>query len=160
MTPQQQFRQQYRTRNVLFAIRGVLAFVAFTEISGAARCLLPFPLPDDRELGQSYVRAKVFNRLEDLGEAEHRTFCHLYGLYSLLNGLIVLHLAVYVHYRPFVSLTLCALVAKLIFFLGHSPLGFGTIGGAPNLVFPIVTCLVSIVVAAAVPFVTARPHFE
>ena len=153
-------------RNALFAIRGVLTFVAFTEIAAATRCLLPVDLPDDRERGGlTYIRAKVFNGLtlphglatDDQPPIE-RVLGHLFGLYSMLNGLVLLHLAIYVHYRPLVSLALISLTTKLFFYLSQAWLG--TIVGAPNLVFPVVTCIVSMAVTTAVPFVTGRPHFD
>jgi len=151
-------------RNALFAIRGVLAFVAFTEVSTSVRCLLPFGT-DERELGQGYVRAKVFNQLhlpQDSQSAQviERTFSHVFGLYCLLNGLILFHLAVYIHKRPLTYLAVAALCAKLLFFAAHSPLGYGTITGAPNLVFPTISAAVSLVAAICVPIVTARPHYD
>ena len=140
-------------KNGLFAVRGVLTFVAFTEFITSARCLLP-SIPED----QTYVQSKVFN-LVDLhpDPVVERALCHVYGLYSLLNGLIILHLSVFIHYRPFIGLAIITLTLKLLFFLLQS-LWFGTISGAPNLVFPIVTCFVSILATLAVPFLTQKPH--
>ena len=67
------------------------------QVSTSVRCLLPFGT-DERELGQGYVRAKVFNQLhlpQDSQSAQviERTFSHVFGLYCLLNGLILFHLA-------------------------------------------------------------------
>ena len=124
------------------------------------RCLSPLTLPDARQLGQSYVRAKVFNQLDLDSPAAERAFSHLFGLYTLLNGLVLFHLAVFIHKRPLLYLAAAALAAKLLFFAAHSPLGFGSIAGAPNLVFPIVSAAVTLVAVACVPFVTERPHYD
>ena len=76
----------------VFAIRGLLSFVAFSEWTTALRCL--WPLAEE----QSYVNARLFGNIKLEAEAE-RTLCHTYGLFSALVGLIIIHAAVYAHYR-------------------------------------------------------------
>jgi hypothetical protein len=40
--------------------------------------------------------------LQDLDYSVERTLSHLYGLYCFINGLIIIHTAVFAHYRPLV----------------------------------------------------------
>ncbi len=46
----------------LFAIRGLLSFVAFTEFTTAARCLLPYTVAEETQ--QSYVQARLFSEVQ------------------------------------------------------------------------------------------------
>ena len=52
----------------LFAIRGLLSFVAFTELTNAGRCLLPIPyyadsnINSDLSSGSTYIQVQVFSR--------------------------------------------------------------------------------------------------
>ena len=106
--------------DVLFAIRGLLAFISFTEFTTSGRCFLPVILPEENG---TYVQTKIFSQVDlscrdgqqqqqqqhqqtfqassgeqEFSEAE-RIVSHTFGLYCLLNGLVVLHLAIYIHYR-------------------------------------------------------------
>ena len=96
----------------LFALRGLLAFVAFTEFITAARCLIP--LPDDTPQTASFVQAKVFS-LVPLDAASDRIVSHLFAYISLANALVLAHLAVFSHYRPLVSLSFSSLLLKVHF---------------------------------------------
>ena len=78
--------------DVLFAIRGLLSFIAFSEFTTALRCLVPVTEED------SYVNARLFGNIKLEAEAE-RTLCHTFGLFSALVGLIIIHAAVFAHYR-------------------------------------------------------------
>ena len=50
----------------LFAIRGLLSFVAFTELTNAGRCLLPIPyyadsnINSDLSSGSTYIQVQFF----------------------------------------------------------------------------------------------------
>ena len=91
----------------LFAIRGLLAFISFTEFTTSGRCFLPVNLPEENG---TYVQSKIFSEVDlsceeakkeggqSFSEPE-RIVSHTFGLYCLLNGLVVLHLAIYIHYR-------------------------------------------------------------
>ena len=102
--------------DVLFAIRGLLAFISFTEFTTSGRCFIPVNLPEENG---TYVQTKIFSEVslscdaaktleaggggsgggdQSFSEAE-RIVSHTFGLYCLLNGLVVLHLAIYIHYR-------------------------------------------------------------
>ena len=76
----------------LFAIRGILGFFSFQSGIEALRCL--WPLTEE----QSYVNARLFGNIKLEADAE-RTLCHTYGLFSALVCLIIIHAAVYAHYR-------------------------------------------------------------
>ena len=78
--------------DVLFAIRGVLSFIAFSEFTTALRCLVPVAEE------HSYVNARLFGNIKLEADAE-RTLCHTFGLFSALIGLIIIHAAVFAHYR-------------------------------------------------------------
>ena len=53
----------------LFAIRGLLSFVAFTELTNAGRCLLPIPyyadsnINSDLSSGSTYIQVQFFQDL-------------------------------------------------------------------------------------------------
>ena len=96
----------------LFALRGLLAFVAFTEFITAARCLLP--LPDDTPQTASFVQSKIFS-LVPLDHRSDRIISHLYAYISFANALVLSHLAVFSHYRPLVSLSFSSLLLKVRF---------------------------------------------
>ncbi len=131
------------TLDALSAVRGLLAFVSFTELVTAARCVLPF-LPTSPA---GNVVGRIFSLTDDGGQAA-RVLSLVYGLYCFLNGLIVLHLAVFAHYRPLASLGVAALCAKLILILTR----FKTID---DLIFELVSCLLALAAALAIPVLCA-----
>ena len=53
----------------LFAIRGLLSFVAFTELTNAGRCLLPIPyyadsnINSDLSSGSTYIQVQFFFKI-------------------------------------------------------------------------------------------------
>ena len=124
--------------DLIFAIRGLLSFVAFTEFTNAIRCF--WPLCEDRE--HSYVHAHLFSGIHLAVEAE-RTLCHAYGLFSGLVGLVIIHAAIFAHYRPLVSLALCAESLK-VFFLLIEAFIFGSVTIGQHLIFPVITGFVTI----------------
>ncbi|XP_059093990.1 uncharacterized protein LOC131889024 [Tigriopus californicus] len=133
--------------DVLFAVRGLLAFVAFTEWTNALRCVFFEP---------AYPLDKLFTGLEAPQPANPdliRVLAHLYALFSLLNGLILAHLAVYAHYRPLVSLALSSVVVKLVWLLAHIGI-WPTIRPSPELLFPVVSCGVTLTGVILVPWAT------
>jgi hypothetical protein len=141
--------------DLLFAIRGLLSFVAFTEFTTALRCLMPYTVAEESD--QSYVQARLFSEVK-LGLEAERTLCHTYGLLSALVGLVVVHAAVFSHYYPLVTLAVCALSLKVLFILAETFI-FGSIAAGQHLIFPLVAGLVSIVVSIALLFVTGDCSF-
>ena len=132
----------------VFACRGLLAFVAFTEFATACRCLLPgWALPNH---DQDFVREKLFPGAALRGESE-RLAAHLYGLVCLLTSLALLHLAVFVHHKPLASLASLVTFSKLVLVLGHA-FGYGTVPRDQNLVFPVLSTAFALAAATAVPF--------
>lgn len=142
--------------DLLFAIRGLLAFVSFTEFTNAGRCFLPH----GSELSNGYVRSRIFTGIEaELDPAIERTVSHLYGLYCFINGLIIIHTAIFAHYRPLVFLSLSALTLKLLFLLSEVII-FGSIAAKrSDLLFPFISCIVSLAATVAVPFCTGDSIF-
>jgi len=122
--------------DLIFAIRGLLSFVSFTEFTNAIRCFWPLVEAD---------RGYLWDIPELSVEAE-RTLCHAYGLFSGLVGLIIIHAAIFAHYRPLVSLALCAESLKLIFLLLEAFI-FGSVSTGQHLIFPVVTGFVTIFTA-------------
>ena len=155
----------------LFALRGLLAFVAFTEFITAARCLLP--LPDDTPQTASFVQSKIFS-LVPLDHRSDRIISHLYAYISFANALVLSHLAVFSHYRPLVSLsfsslslkvtcqharllhwfmnTFLLLLLQLIFIFSHVVL-FGTVRADHNLISPVLSSVAALVAVIFMPFV-------
>ena len=82
--------------DLLFAARGLLSFIAFTEFTASLRCLLPYTVAD--EVAQTYIQARLFSKIELTIDAE-RVLCHTYGLFCALAGVIVLYAAIYAHYK-------------------------------------------------------------
>ncbi len=114
----------YMAVDRLSALRGLLAFVAFTELTAFVRCFFAFA--GDDLLGLTYVGHRLFS-LPDLSPEARQVLSHSFGAWCLLNSLVLGHLAVFAHYRPLVSLAASAVTLKLGFLLVHS-FGFGYIG--------------------------------
>jgi len=97
----------------IFAIRGFLAFVAFMEFVNALRSLLPsvFTVPEE-----SFVRSKVFS-LVNLSDEAEPLVAQLFGFYSLLNSIVLLHTSFFCQLGPIVSLGLVTTSAKFTFFI-------------------------------------------
>eukprot|EP00096_Caligus_rogercresseyi_P002428 TRINITY_DN14557_c0_g1_i1.p1 TRINITY_DN14557_c0_g1~~TRINITY_DN14557_c0_g1_i1.p1 ORF type:complete len:165 (-),score=51.18 TRINITY_DN14557_c0_g1_i1:407-901(-) len=132
--------------NVLFAIRGLLAFVSFTEFTSAGRALLPL-----ESYGGSYVDSKLFKGLEP--SVQHsRTLSHLVALFYTLIGLILLCTSIYSHYKPLAFLSAAGLSLKLFFLLGEAFL-FGSILPDGNLIFPVLASVLALGASLAIPFV-------
>lgn len=142
--------------DLLFAIRGLLSFVAFTEFTNAGRCLLPVPYYSDNNINRdpssaaTYIQARLFDNI-NLEVASERVLSQVYGLYCALNALIIVHVAIFVHHRPLISLGFWALVLKFLFYITHA-FYFKTIRSLPNLMFPMVSCLVSVIATAFLPY--------
>ncbi len=102
--------------DLLFSLRGILAFVAFTELTTSARCFLE---------ADSYVSEKLLTLPEaDDDQTPQQQWkvvlSHSYGAWSLLNALVLLHLAIFTHYLPLASLAAAANATKIAFLLAHA----------------------------------------
>lgn len=145
----------------LWAIRGLLSFAAFTEFVAAVRCVLPVGLPAERDTGTTYVLDKVFSALPAISEHYKQAVVpldlvsHTYGLYCLLNALIIGHAAVFAHYLPLVCLCVCAIALKLAFLAVHS-IVIGSIAVDHKLIGPCVLGVASLLSALAIPWVTGN----
>lgn len=98
-----------------FAVRGLLAFLAFMELVNCFRSLLPslFTLPHERQT-ESFIQNKIFN-LVDLSSDTQLLIGTIFGFYSLINAIILIHVAVQLHHPHILSLSVCALVTKIAF---------------------------------------------
>ncbi len=115
--------------DALSAVRGLLAFVAFTELTSCVRCFfLPTP-PDQGQGGEgsgssssSYVSSSLFSLPSSGGHPQDWDciLSHSYGAWCLVNSLVLAHLAVFTHYLPIASLAVCALATKIAFLLFHA----------------------------------------
>ena len=132
--------------DLIFAIRGLLSFVAFTEFTCAIRCL--WPLGED-----SYIQEQLFSGIK-LAEAE-RTLCHTYGLFSALVGLVIVHAAIFAHHRPLVTLALSAESLKVTFLILEAFV-FGSVARGHQLIFPVVTGLVTVLASCGLLFLTSE----
>ncbi len=124
----------------LFAVRGVLAFVAFTELTACVRSL---------HEGVAGRQSALFTLRED-----SLALSHCYGFLCLQTALVLTHLAVCPHYRPLVSLSASALCLRLAFLLSHA-LVFGTVALDQVLIFPLVSLTVALLSTLLVPAITA-----
>ena len=136
--------------DVIFAIRGLLSFVAFTEFTNAVRCFCP--LYDDKT--KSHVYATLFSGIR-LDSDTERTLSHTYGLFSALIGLVIIHAAIFAHYRPLVTLASLSQLLKLIFLIFEAFI-FGTIASGQHLIFPIVCAVVSILATVLLLWLTSE----
>jgi len=137
----------------LFAIRGFLAFVAFMELVNAFRSLFPrfFTLPEER-LQESFIHKKIFSNAE-LTEDSELILSQLFGFYSLLNGIVISHAAVFVHYWPVISVCFAAVFSKTLFYLLQGI--YGTIPATSGLQVPlIIGCLTLFALGFLPHFVT------
>lgn len=149
--------------DVLFAIRGLLSFLSFTELTTAARAVLNLSeshfdanatsAASSDPLG-GYVSTKLFSLASPKldGDAD-AIVSHVFGAFCLLHGLVLLHLAVYTHFRPLVSLALSSTLIKLLLYAVHV-LWKGTVARDHHLIFPIVSSLFALAAIALVPFCT------
>jgi len=64
--------------------------------------------------------------------------------FSGLVGLVIIHSAIFAHYRPLVSLALCAESLKVLFLLIEAFI-FGSVSTGQHLIFPVVTGFVTII---------------
>ena len=48
----------------LFAIRGLLSFVAFTELTNAGRCLLPIPYYSDNNINSDLSSSSTYIQVQ------------------------------------------------------------------------------------------------
>ena len=135
--------------DVLSALRGLLSFVALTEFTNALRCFLRFD-PDSNSGSISYIQSKLFSGTL-LDDTSAKLVSDVFGLYCVLNGLVLIHLAIFSNYRPLMSLSACVLTTKLIFLTVHA-FWFGTITVGRELVFPLMACVVSLVAVLVMPF--------
>ena len=85
-------------------------------------------------------QARLFNEI-NLELASERVLSQVYGLYCALNAVVILHVAIFVHHRPIISLGFWVLLLKLLFYVSQA-FYFKTITSLPNLMFPLVSCLV------------------
>jgi len=100
-----------------FAVRGLLAFLAFMEFVNCFRSLLPslFTLPQERQ-SESFIQNKIFN-LVDLSTDTQNLIGTIFGFYSLINAIILIHVALQLHHPHSLSLSVCVLVTKIAFLL-------------------------------------------
>lgn len=105
------------TLNKVFAVRGLLAFLAFIELVNSFRSLLPslFTLPHER-VSESFIQNKIFNLL-DLSSDTQDLVGTLFGFYSLLNAIVLSHSALQLHHHHMVSLAVLTLSTKTVFLL-------------------------------------------
>jgi len=138
----------------LFAIRGFLAFVSFMEFVNAFRSLFPrfFALPEER-LNESFIHKKIFSNAEFTEDSEF-ILSQLFGFYSLLNGIVISHAAVFVHYYPIISLCFAAVFSKTLFYLLQGI--YGTIPATSGLQVPLIIGVLSLFALGSLPHFVAQ----
>lgn len=103
--------------NEKFAVRGLLAFLAFMEAVNCCRSLLPslFTLPHEK-LSETFIQNKIFN-LVDLSSDSQQLVGSLFGYLSLINAVVLVHSALYLHHPHIISLTSLILIIKTVFLI-------------------------------------------
>ena len=78
-------RPLFHEMDILFAARGLLSFIAFTEFTASLRCLLPYEVYEggENQDPKSFIQARLFNKVHLNFEAE-RVLCHTYGLFCAI----------------------------------------------------------------------------
>ena len=145
----------FQEMDLLFAARGLLSFIAFTEFTASLRCLLPYEVSEgedqDQSSPKSFIQARLFNKVHLNFEAE-RVLRHTYGLFCAICGVIILYAAVYAHYKPLANLASVTIGLKLFFILAETFI-FASIGVGQNLIFPLVTGAVGLLVTLSLPYI-------
>ncbi|XP_067013076.1 uncharacterized protein [Anabrus simplex] len=85
-------------QKLVYAFRGWIAFVALMDMGTAVR---------------SYIEKRSF-----LGDAvtEDPILPRILGIYSILKALALIHCTLFIHYKPVVSLGICALIVSLFLY--------------------------------------------
>lgn len=131
-----------KAHGMIYTLRGWIAFVAFMDLGTAVRCFL-----DDNFLGNKVYTA------ETLSHSVNPVMARLFGIWSVLNAVILLHCAVCIHYRPVVAMAVCSIVLSILNYLSETfiyqttPFGF-------SVFFPIGVCLITLVwLGIAAPYI-------
>jgi len=103
--------------NVVYAIRGFVAFVAFIEFVNATRALTSGLLTEPEDLLKiSFLQNKIFTEVTFTNQTE-AVASQLFGVYSFLNCCILISSAVLIHYKALNVLAIICLLLKLVFYL-------------------------------------------
>ena len=138
------------TLDLLFALRGLLSFVAFSEAVLCVRCLLPLPTQSG---DTTFIQTKVFGQADLITNDAISIISHLYATLNLLSALLVLHLAIYSHHRPLVWPAFCCVGLKASLLILHTFV-YKYIPLDQQLVFPLISAAVAIVSVLLVPVAT------
>ena len=83
---------------------------------------------------------------------EYGDFMSFFYFILFLGGVIILYAAVYAHYKPLANLASITIGLKLIFILAETFI-FASIGVGQNLIFPLVTGTVGLLVTLGLPYI-------
>lgn len=101
------------THWIIFTLRGWVAFLAFMNFGTAARCFMD----------EKFLHSKFFGI--DLNSDEHKADGGLvaervFGFWSLTNGIIFMHCAVFIEETRILGISACALLLYLGFFMSEA----------------------------------------
>ncbi|KAF4532828.1 hypothetical protein B566_EDAN002679 [Ephemera danica] len=107
---------------LVYAFRGWIAFVAFMDLGTAVRCFIE---------KRTFLDDAVFlaNSTENVNQ-DPAALPRVLGAYSVLKATILVHCALFIHYRPIISIAIFSLVITLIihtsecFYFQTAPFGF------------------------------------
>jgi len=135
----------------LFAVRGFLAFLAFMELVNCLRSLLPslFTLPHER-LDESFIHKKIFSLVELTTDTE-LLVAQLFGFYSALNAVVLVHCCLFLHYTPVYTLGITALCIKTLFLLTQCFI-HKTIDNSAGLQVPLLVTLLALAGLVLLPW--------
>ncbi|XP_015784257.1 uncharacterized protein LOC107361845 [Tetranychus urticae] len=90
-----------------YTTRGWLAFLSFMHVGTAFRCFT------DRD----FLRTKIFTSTTYKNDI---TFDHLFGIYSIINAIILIQSSIYLYVYPVTRLVICAILAYVSLFTVES----------------------------------------
>jgi hypothetical protein len=133
----------------LLAVRGLLAFIAFTEWTAALRCVFGPVETGSSSADKDFVSQQLFaNAALDANSPARLVVGHAYALSCVITGLVVAFLAVFTHYKPIQALAVSVTASKLLFLLSHLFL-YKTISGEA-VVFQVIACVVALLVSSLI----------
>ncbi|XP_065339460.1 uncharacterized protein LOC135939161 [Cloeon dipterum] len=111
---------------LMYAFRGWIAFVAFMDLGTAFRCFIDKRTFLDDAI---VVGANNTNQQATTGEQDP-ALARIVGAYAIMKAVILIHCALFIHYRPLISVAIFSLILTVLvhltecFLFQTAPFGF------------------------------------
>ncbi|XP_059468836.1 ergosterol biosynthetic protein 28 homolog [Neocloeon triangulifer] len=110
---------------LMYAFRGWIAFVAFMDLGTAFRCFI-----DKRTFLDDVIVVGANATNQAAAGDQDPALTRIIGAYAIMKAVILIHCALFIHYRPLISLTIFSLILTLMvhltecFIFQTAPFGF------------------------------------